>query len=162
MRRDQEFSEFFSARAVTLRRTAYLIVRDWHAAEDVTQLGMARLYVVWPRVRRETVEAYARKIVVNEALAWLRRHRRDLVVAELPDQAAATVDEAPFHLDRALDLLPGQQRAIVALRFLEDLSVAETARVLEIAEGTVKSQTSRALQTLRRRLPELVLEGETR
>jgi RNA polymerase sigma-70 factor (sigma-E family) len=162
MRRDQEFSEFFAARAVALRRTAYLIVRDWHAAEDVTQLGMARLYVVWPRVRPETLEPYARKVVVNEALAWLRRHRRDLVVAEPPDQAEPTSDEGSLDIGQALDLLPGQQRAIVALRFLDDFSVAETARVLEIAEGTVKSQTSRALQTLRRRLPELVLEEETR
>jgi RNA polymerase sigma-70 factor (sigma-E family) len=162
MHRDQEFSEFFAARAVTLRRTAYLIVRDWHAAEDVTQLGMARLYVVWPRVRPETLEPYARKVVVNEALAWLRRHRRDLVLADPPDRAEPVVDEGALDVGRALDLLPGQQRAIVALRFLDDLSVAETARVLEIAEGTVKSQTSRALQTLRRRLPELVLEEEAR
>ena len=162
MRRDQEFSEFFEARASALRRTAYLIVRDWHAAEDVTQLGMARLYVVWPRVRPETLEPYARKIVVNEALAWLRRHRRDLVVAEPPDQATREYDDVSWDVGRALDLLPGQQRAIVALRFLDDLSVAETARILEIAEGTVKSQTSRALQTLRRRLPELVLEEERR
>ena len=160
MRRDQQFTEFFAARAPGLRRTAYLIVRDWHGAEDVTQLGFARLYVVWPRIRPETLEAYARKVVVNEALGWLRRRRRDHLTDAVPDRPAP-VDESPLDVGRALELLPAQQRAIVALRFLDDLPVAEVARVLDIAEGTVKSQTSRALATLRARIPELVLTEET-
>lgn len=161
MRRDEQFSEFFVAHAPALRRTAYLIVRDWHGAEDVTQLGFARLYVVWPRIRPETLEGYARKIVVNEALGWLRRRRRDHLTDVTPDGPAQVADESPLDVGRALDLLPAQQRAIVALRFLDDLSVAEVARVLDIAEGTVKSQTSRALGTLRARIPELVLTEET-
>ena len=160
MRRDEQFTEFFSARAPALRRTAYLIVRDWHAAEDVTQVGFARLYVVWSRIRPETLEGYARKIVVNEALGWLRRRRRDHVTDEVPDVPGTEPAQTTLDLGRALDLLPGQQRAIIALRFLDDLSVAEVARVLEIAEGTVKSQTSRALATLRARIPELVLTEE--
>lgn len=161
MRRDEQFSEFFAARAPAMRRTAYLIVRDWHAAEDVTQLGFARLYVVWPRIRPETLEAYARKVVVNEALGWLRRGRRDHVTDTVPDVTATEPTESPLDVGRALGLLPGQQRAIVALRFLDDLSVAEVARVLDLAEGTVKSQTSRALATLRARIPELVLSEES-
>ena len=159
MRRDEQFTEFFGARAPALRRTAYLIVGDWHAAEDVTQLGFARLYVVWPRVRPETLEAYARKIVVNEALGWLRR-RRDQVTDAAPDQPMVVPEESPLDVGRALGLLPAQQRAIVALRFLDDLPVAEVARILDVAEGTVKSQTSRALATLRARIPELVLTEE--
>lgn len=160
VRRDEQFSEFFGARAPALRRTAYVIVRDWHAAEDVTQLGFARLYVVWPRIRSETLEAYARKVVVNEALGWLRRHRRDLLTDSLPERAVSAEDPQ-LDVSQALGLLPAQQRAIVALRFLDDLPVAEVARVLDVAEGTVKSQTSRALATLRARLPELVLTEET-
>jgi RNA polymerase sigma-70 factor (sigma-E family) len=161
MRRDEQFSEFFVARAPALRRTAYLIVRDWHGAEDVTQLGFARLYVVWPRIRPETLEPYARKVVVNEALGWLRRRRRDPLTAEVPDHPAPQPAEKALDLGQALDLLPAQQRAIVALRFLDDLPVAEVARVLDVAEGTVKSQTSRALATLRARLPQLVLTEES-
>lgn len=161
MQRDEQFSEFFVARAPALRRTAYLIVRDWHAAEDVTQLGFARLYMVWPRVREDTAEAYARKVVVNEALAWLRRHRRDHVTDAVPDRAAPLPDESPLDVGKALDALPAQQRAVVALRFLDDLPVAEVARVLDVAEGTVKSQTARALATLRTRIPELVLSKES-
>ena len=162
MRRDEQFSEFFAARGPALRRTAYLIVRDWHAAEDVTQLGFARLYVVWPRIRQETLEAYVRRVVVNEALGWIRRHRRESVAEVVPDRSSPTVADPPLDLGHALGLLPAQQRAIVALRFLDDLPVAEVARVLEIAEGTVKSQTSRALATLRARIPELVLTEENR
>lgn len=162
MRRDEQFSDFFVARAPALRRTAFLIVRDWHGAEDVTQLGFARLYVVWPRIRPETLEPYARKVVVNEALGWLRRRRQDHVTDIVPDAAAAVPEESRLDVGQALGLLPAQQRAIVALRFLDDLPVAEVARVLEIAEGTVKSQTSRALATLRSRIPELVLTEETR
>lgn len=161
MRRDEEFTAFFVARAPTLRRTAYVIVQDWHGAEDVTQLGFARLYLVWSRVRPETLEPYARRIVVNEALGWLRRHRKERLVETVPDRAATDPDQTPLDLGGALALLPSQQRAIVALRFLEDLSVAETAAVLEVAEGTVKSQTSRALGTLRAHLPDLVLTQET-
>jgi RNA polymerase sigma-70 factor (sigma-E family) len=162
VRRDEQFSEFFAARAPGLRRTAYLIVRDWHGAEDVTQLGFARLYVVWPRIRPETLEPYARKVVVNEALGWLRRRRRDHLTDAVPDGPAAAPAETALDVGRALDLLPPQQRAIVALRFLDDLPVAEVARVLDVAEGTVKSQTSRALATLRARIPELVLTEENR
>ena len=160
MRRDEQFSEFFAARAPSLRRTAYLVVGDWHAAEDVTQLGFARLYVVWPRVRPDTLEAYARKIVVNEALGWLRRRRRDHLTETPPEPRVVQATDSPLDVAQALSLLPGQQRAIVALRFLDDLPVSEVARILEIAEGTVKSQTSRALTTLRARIPELALIEE--
>ena len=160
MRRDEQFSEFFAARAPAMRRTAYLIVGDWHGAEDVTQLGFARLYVVWPRVRPDTLEPYARKIVVNEALGWLRRRRRDHLTEAPPEPRLVATADSPLDVAHALSLLPGQQRAIVALRFLDDLPVSEVARILEIAEGTVKSQTSRALTTLRARIPELVLTEE--
>jgi len=156
--REQEFSDFFVAHAARLRRTAYLVVHDWHLAEDLTQQGMAKLYVAWRRTRPDTRLAYARRIVVNECLSHLRRRRPELSTDMVPDRAEPPRD-GPLdqHLDlgQTLHLLPPRQRAIVALRFLDDLPVAEVADLLGVAEGTVKSQTARALDTLRRHLPQL-------
>ena len=155
--REREFTEFFAARAPALRRTAYVVVRDWHVAEDLTQQALAKLYVAWPRVREDTRMAYARRVVVNECLSHLRRHRPETPTDTVPDRAVhdpAVRDD----LGRAIAVLPPRQRAIVALRFFEDLPVSEVGRLLGIADGTVKSQTSRALETLRRQLPDLTLE----
>jgi RNA polymerase sigma-70 factor (sigma-E family) len=155
--REREFTEFFAAAAPALRRTAYVVVRDWHLAEDLTQQALAKLYVAWPRVREDTRMAYARRVVVNECLSHLRRHRPETPTGTVPDRAVydpTTRDD----LGPAIALLPPRQRAIVALRFYEDLPVSEVGRLLGIADGTVKSQTSRALETLRGRLPHLRLE----
>ena len=157
--REREFTEFYAGSAAALRRTAYVVVRDWHIAEDLTQQAFAKLYVAWPRVRAETRMAYARRTVVNECLSHLRRHRPETPRRRCPSVGADADD--PPDLGAALAALPDRQRAIVALRFLDDLSVAEVGRLLGIADGTVKSQTARALETLRRRLPHLDLE-ETR
>jgi RNA polymerase sigma factor (sigma-70 family) len=146
--REREFTEFYAGSAPALRRTAYVVVRDWHVAEDLTQQAMAKLYVAWPRVRTETRMAYAH----------LRRHRPELPTEVLPDRPIPA-HEPGHDLSGAIAALPARQRAIVALRFLDDLSVAEVGRLLGIADGTVKSQTSRALETLRTRLPHLDLEG---
>jgi RNA polymerase sigma-70 factor (sigma-E family) len=158
--REREFTEFYLARRSSLRRTAYVVVRDWHVAEDLTQQSMVKLYAAWSRVRSETVDAYARRIVVNECLSHLRR-RREVPVANLPDSAIWNPNEASYDLGAALGLLPPRQRAIIALRFLDDLSVAEVANALSITDGTVKSQTSRALAALRTHLPALVFVEES-
>jgi RNA polymerase sigma-70 factor (sigma-E family) len=155
--REREFTEFYAGSATALRRTAYVVVRDWHVAEDLTQQAMAKLYVAWPRVRVETRLAYARRAVVNECLSHLRRHRPETPTERLPDRSVDPHEPAE-DLSGALAGLPDRQRAIVALRFLDDLSVAEVGRLLGIADGTVKSQTARALETLRQRLPQLRLE----
>jgi len=159
MRRDQEFSEYFAQRGPALRRTAYLIVRDWHIAEDVVQQAFTKLYVAWPRVDVATRDAYARKAVVNTALSQVRK-RVEPPTGHVPEKVVLPPEESGLDVGRALDLLPERQRAIVALRFLDDLSVTEVAHALGIAEGTVKSQTSRALDTLRAHLPELVAAEE--
>ncbi|MEI5673050.1 MULTISPECIES: RNA polymerase sigma factor [unclassified Nocardioides] len=155
-RREREFTDFFTAHAPGLRRTAYLVVRDWHLAEDLTQQAMAKLYGAWSRTQEPTRLAYARRIVVNECLSHLRRRRPETAVEAVPDRAHAGPADHPLDLGRALGLLPPRQRAIVALRFLDDLPVDEVAHLLDIADGTVKSQTARALDTLRRHLPDLV------
>lgn len=162
--REQEFSDFFLARGPALRRTAYLVVRDWHTAEDLTQQAFVKLYAAWPRVRRDSAEAYARKVVVNQCLSHLRKHRPEAPTEHVPDLTTSSPYDDGVHLDlgAALALLAPRQRAVIALRFLDDLPVADVAAVLGIAEGTVKSQTSRALDTLRTHLPDLVLTEESR
>lgn len=155
-KRESEFVAFYVGRRHALRRTAYLIVQDWHIAEDLVQQSMVRLYAAWPRVRRESAEAYARRAVVNECLSHLRR-RRDIPVDRVPDTAEGPWDETPLDVGAALALLPPRQRAIIALRFLDDVSVADVAQALAVTEGTVKSQTAKALNTLRVHLPTLVL-----
>lgn len=140
-----------------MRRTAHVIVRDWQLAEDVTQRAFLKLYGAWGRVQEGTRDAYLRRIVVNESITVLRSQRRTTVVAATPERAAV-VGDAVLDLEHALAVLPERQRAIVALRFVDDQSVAETADLLDISEGTVKSQTSKALETLRRHLPRLTAQ----
>lgn len=155
--RETAVEEYFSARAVGMRRTAYLVVRDWHTAEDMVQACFIQLYTHWPRIRTETVDAFARRTLVNLCLSHLRKNRKERLTGAPPERGAPDLP-GDHDAHRTLAVLPPQQRAVVALRFLDDLSVAEVARILGVAEGTVKSQTARALATLRRHAPELALE----
>ena len=154
---DGEFSEYFAARAHALRNTAHLLCGDWHRAEDITQLAMLRLYVAWPRLaRRDALDAYARRVVVRTFLAENRRSRwrREQLTDAPPDTAAtASGDSAErLLLLRALSSVPPKQRAVLVLRYWNDLSVEEVAAALRCSTGTVKSQAARALATLRQRL----------
>lgn len=140
-----------------LVRTASLLLSgDQAKAEDVVQVALTRLYLAWPRVRPGTLDAYARRCVVNAAIDDRRSlfHRREQVRAELPDVAA---EETPYG-DRAtvlalLATLPGRMRAAVVLRYIEGLSAAETAEALGCSESTVRSQSARGLERLRARFP---------
>lgn len=158
---ESEFAEYFSVRVAALRRLAYAICGDWHLAEDLTQITFLQLYRHWSRVREETLDAYTRRILVNAYLSSRRARRRERTVAEVPDRATG-VEEPGVGADigRALAALPPRQRALVVLRHLEDVSVAEAAALLGIAEGTVKSQTSRGLQVLRAALGAPTLNKE--
>jgi RNA polymerase sigma-70 factor (sigma-E family) len=152
--RDAEFAAYFAARATALRRLAYALCGDWHAAEDLVQVTFLRLYRHWRRLRGETLDAYARRTLVNAFLSDRRRRRRETVVADPPERAARDADPAAaVDLRRALATLPPRQRAMVVLRHLEDLPVAEVAALLGLAEGTVKSQTARGVAALRAALP---------
>ncbi|GAA4419059.1 SigE family RNA polymerase sigma factor [Actinokineospora soli] len=152
--RDTEFAEFLDSRAAVMRRTAYLLCGgDWHRAEDLVQTTLAKIYVVWSRLRRdEAIDAYARKVMVRAAIDESRRafRRREAVTDAVPDVPgrAPGTDEAMDVRD-ALRRLPPGQRAVVVLRYWEDLSVAETAQALGKSEGTVKSQAAKGLAALR-------------
>ncbi|MFJ7210025.1 SigE family RNA polymerase sigma factor [Amycolatopsis sp. NPDC098790] len=123
----------------------------WHEAEDLVQAMFVQLYRRWRRVRPDTADAYARRILLNLFLAGRRRSGREYVTAVVPDTESPPGRDTPLRLDveRALSELTPRQRAMVVLRFLENLPVAEVASLLGIAEGTVKSQTARGVGALR-------------
>jgi RNA polymerase sigma-70 factor (sigma-E family) len=148
--RDREFGEFVDARALVMRRTAFLLCGDWHRAEDIVQTALIKLYVAWSRVRKDSVDAYARKVLVRTAIDEGRRgfFQRERTVDAVPERAVAD-SASDLDLREALDALPPGQRAVVVLRYWEDLSVTETARILGRTEGTVKSQAAKGLAALR-------------
>jgi RNA polymerase sigma-70 factor (sigma-E family) len=152
---DSDFEEFFSARSPTLRRTAYVLCGDWSLAEELTQAALVKVYAQWHRLRRDGADAYARRVLINASASRWRKLRHERLVDSVPD-SSAPVRSRDDHIviAAALAELPTQQRAVIALRFIEDLSVEEVAGLLGIAEGTVKSHTSRATQALRAALAE--------
>jgi RNA polymerase sigma-70 factor (sigma-E family) len=154
--RDQEFTEYISARLSTLRRLAYLLCQDRDRTDDLVQAAITRLYVHWGRARAvDHLDAYARTILVRVYLSERRSTwatRVDLS-RELPDKAAVPEDrDDALDLRVALAALPPRQRATLVLRFYCDLTVEQTAAHLGCSAGTVKSQTAKGLQALRGRL----------
>ena len=152
---DQEFLEFVNGQAAALHRMAYLLCGDWHLADDLVQETLAKSFRHWARVQRAgNPDAYVRRMLVNECRRYWRRHRHaagpvDVTGLEpgVPDDAAAVTNRVA--LFQALLSLPARQRATIVLRYLEGMSERETAAVLGCSEGTVKSQSSRALGSLR-------------
>jgi len=148
----EDFREFVSARQGALRRTAYLLCGDWHQAQDLTQQTLAKLFVAWSRVRAvEAVDSYARQVLVRTYIDESRKRRNhELVTADLPDAGAEGPEiETRLALMEALKQLSPRQRAVVALRFWDDLSVEATAEALGMKANTVKSDTARALAKLK-------------
>jgi RNA polymerase sigma-70 factor (sigma-E family) len=137
-----------------LRNLAYLICHDWHRAEDCVQNVLIKLYQVWRRLeRRENLDGCVRTMVVRAVLAEHRRPwRREHPGARWPDIPVPAIAESipqRMAVVAALAGLPPKQRAAIAMRYWEDLSVAETARALGVTEGTVKASCARGLATLR-------------
>jgi RNA polymerase sigma-70 factor (sigma-E family) len=151
---DAEFRKFMHARWPAMVRLAYALTGDQGHAEDVAQTAFARAYASWPRVSRAgNPEAYVRRIVVNENLNRFRKHRvAERLTGTLPESGAPdatrTSDDRSA-LIAALQQLGPRQRAVVVLRYWLDLSETEVATALGCSVGTVKSQASRALASLR-------------
>ncbi len=145
-----DFDAFVVARSESLLRTAYLLTSDHGLAEDLLQTALAKAWRAWRRID-DRPEPYVRKILVNTYASWWRRRwNGERPTAELPESEGSEVDVAArTDLWAAVVRLPKRQRAVVVLRFYEDLSEAQTAAVLGVAAGTVKSQTSKALRSLR-------------
>lgn len=153
---DEAFTRYVAHRRLQLFRMACLLCGDPHQAEDIVQDALSRLYAAWPRASNaDNIDAYVRRAIVNSHLNQVRRPWRR-------ERVAATLDERPsaVHLPvedlqmmwTAIANLPLRQRKVVVLRHYLGLSVRETAADLGISAGTVKSQTSDALASLRRSL----------
>lgn len=153
---EASFREFVAARWPVLLRAARLLVGDHHRGEDLLQSALARLWYVWPRVRDEAPEPYLRQVMVRLAIRSARRRWwREHPTETLPETAVAdpTGPVADRQLlERALSVLTARQRAVVVLRYLEDLPPAEIAAVLGCSVTSVGKHTARALQRLRREL----------
>jgi RNA polymerase sigma-70 factor (sigma-E family) len=150
---EAEFEEFVAATARSLRRTAYLLCGDWHRAEDATQDALLKVYAAWRRLDHGTgIRTYAHRAVTTAVIDQGRRSwRREIssdAVPERPVDPIAGVDRRDAVV-RALQELPDRRRACVVLRFFADLSVDDTAAILGVSPGTVKSQTARALESVR-------------
>ncbi|MCT2586623.1 SigE family RNA polymerase sigma factor [Actinophytocola gossypii] len=163
MRGADEFAEFVRDALPGLLRYGHLLAGNPHDAADLVQTALEKVGARWSSVVRHTGDpvAYTRRAMANSHVSRWRRMRRENLVAELPDPGG-TVDRDPFEdepLWAALRGLPPRQRAVVVLRYYEDLSEVEIADVLGISRGTVKSQASKAMTTLRTRLGSTAREG---
>ena len=151
---DEEFRSFMRARWSAMVRLAYTLTGDQGHAEDIAQAAFAKAYASWWRVSQASdPDAYVRTIVIHENSKRFRRQRvREDLRATVPEQACDAGDGLAerMALRDALNLLGPRQRAVIVLRFWLDMSEAATARALNCSVGTVKSQTSRALATLRK------------
>ena len=142
-----EFEDFVAVRSARLLTTAYLLTHDHGRAEDLLQTSLAKLWLAWSRV--DEPDAYVRKVMVTTYASWWRRKWRGERPSEaLPEPAVSEIGRDP-DMWAALARLPRGQRTVLVLRFYEDLTEAETARVLDCTVGTVKSQSAKGLAKLR-------------
>jgi RNA polymerase sigma-70 factor (sigma-E family) len=154
------FAEFVRARERGLLRTAYLLTADAQLAEDLLQSALAKTARHWPRIRSGNPEGYVRRAMYTESVSWWRRRHgmREVPIDDLGGRAAAFGAEdvdLRFACLAALRKLSARQRAVLVLRFYEDLSQAQIAEILGCSVGTVKSQTHDALARLRTVAPDL-------
>ncbi|GIF01522.1 SigE family RNA polymerase sigma factor [Paractinoplanes rishiriensis] len=153
-----EFVAFVQARQHRLLRSAYLVCGDHHLAEDLLQGALVKLALHWRKVRDGEPEAFVRTVLYRDAVSWWRRWRRERLTSTLPDSVRPARDDelsTRIVFERALRQLAPRQRAVLVLRYFDDLTETRTAEILGVSVGTVKSQTSAALRRLRELAPEL-------
>jgi RNA polymerase sigma-70 factor (sigma-E family) len=153
---EADFRAFVAARSTSLLWFAHVLTGDRHTAEDIVQTALSRTFSAWGRVKRkDNPEGYVRRAIVNTHLNALRRRPwREQPHGEVPETATDRRPESDLDereaMWQALTLLPPRQRAVLVLRYYEDLTEADIADVLACSRGTVKSQASKALASLRR------------
>ena len=161
---EDEYASFVRARSSALLRSAYLLTGDQHLAEDLVQEALARTHRSWHRLHESgNAEAYARRIMYHmQVSVWRRRKVAEVLPGDVPEPARRPVriDDTDaitrrLTVERALRSLSPRQRAVVVLRYFEDRSEVEAADLLGVSVGTIKVQTARALERLRKLVPEL-------
>ncbi|PZF88786.1 SigE family RNA polymerase sigma factor [Micromonospora deserti] len=147
---------FVASHQHRLLRAAYLVCGNRHQAEDLLQDALLKLALRWPSVREGDPAAYVRAILYRDAVSWWRRRRREWLSAYPPERETRDADGVlRLALHDALGQLPPRQRAVLVLRYFEDMTEAATAEALGVTVGTVKSQCHAALRRLREVAPEL-------
>lgn len=149
--RDAAFTAFMSDATPSLLRTAWLLTGSADKSQELVQAAFVKTYAAWPRVRRDSAVAFARRVLVNTKTDAWRKTSREVIVEGVPERPIAP-DSGVEHRDeilRLLDLLPRQQRTVVVLRHYQGQSEQQTADLLGISVGAVKSAASRGLATLR-------------
>ncbi len=166
---DADFDEFVNASWPSLFRTSFLLMGDHQLAEGLLQTSLVKVYVAWSRVSKvEDPRAYARTVVTNSAMSWWRRRSATEVTTSFwPDTAVAGHEDSVTQAHvmwQALQQLPPRQRAVMVLRYYEDLSEAEIAKALDISTGSVKTHAHHAVRALARSLgteaPNALRKGE--
>ncbi|MFI7608987.1 SigE family RNA polymerase sigma factor [Micromonospora sp. NPDC049366] len=156
----ETFHDFVVHRTPALSRTAYLLTGDHQLAEDLLQAALARTYRHWRRIRGGDPEAYVRRVMYHQQVSWWRRRRvAERLEAEPTDRATADDSDSTalrMALTAALQQLTPRQRAVIVLRYYEDLTEARVAEVLGCSVGTVKRHGHDALRRLRLIAPDLV------
>jgi RNA polymerase sigma-70 factor (sigma-E family) len=163
---DDEFTVFAEAASSRLMATAFLLCGDWHTAEDLAQTTLAKVFAAWWRIRnRDAVHAYAQRTLLNTYLAhYRRRKRREMLTADVAALVERGVEpqtpELRLALIDALATLPPRARAVVVLRYWEDMSIDQVAALLGCSPGNVKSQSARALDKLRLQLDGTLIDAD--
>lgn len=162
---EADFVAFYTERGDHLRNTAYLLCRDWHLAEDLTQTAFTKLYRSWHRIERhDAMDQYARRVLLRAFLDERRRPwRREYATEPGSPALDSAVHDQPDHgtaLHGALMRLPKRRRAVLVLRFWSDMSVEQVAEAMECSTGTVKSQTARGLAQLRELLDDVTVDTD--
>jgi RNA polymerase sigma-70 factor (sigma-E family) len=155
VREPDGFREFVAARSAAMLQSAWLLTGQQANAQDLLQTALAKTYARWTRIeRQDAAEAYVRRVMVSTFISWNRRRwTGEQPTGELPERASAydayAAAELRADVARALDALPRRQRAVVVLRYFDDLTEVQVAKAMNCSVGTVKSQTAKALAKLR-------------
>jgi RNA polymerase sigma-70 factor (sigma-E family) len=159
--RDEQFAAYVRGRGEYLLRMAVLLTGDWHAAEDLVQASLTKLYCAWPRIRADGPDAYMRQVMVNTQRSWWRvswrRERPAPYLAAVTPAGDRAEDFAERHVLRllvrqALAALPARQRIVLVLRYCEDLPDTEVADLLGCSPATVRVHAHRGMRALREQL----------